>query len=1234
FGPSTPCSRVSFDLSSYDPSFPPMAVVVNDDATQRNILTGLLVKAGIEAVSFSGAEDALQALNPKVPPALIVTDLYMPGIDGWRFCRLLRSPEYAAFNTVPILVVSATFAGDYPERIAADIGADAFLTSPVEGKAFVAQALELLRGKAACRLPAILLVDDETHLAGLLAEVFIAHGYRVDTASTAREAEETFDRTTFDMAVLDYHLPDGGGDALLDHFRAKRPDCVCIMMTGDPKPELALDWMKRGAAAHLHKPFKPEFLIELCAKARRERSLLRAEELLEERTRQLRDEHARLEAILQGTRAGTWEWNVQTGHVICNERWAEIVGYTLAELSPVSIKTWEGLAHPHDIKHSRQLLERHFAGQLPYYDCTCRMRHKDGHWVWVRDHGKVTAWAKEDRPLWMSGTHIDISEHKKAEEALQIKEERLEETAHIAKVGGWEIDLRGNTVSWTAETFRIHELDLDQAPSVAKALLFYHPDDQPRVRAAVQRAVKRGEDFDFEARLVTAKKNLLWIRSIGKTVSFEGRCVGVRGMIQDITERKQMELSVQRRDALLDAAARASGLLLTSKTPAEALDLIVRLLGVSSGQDRSYYFAWQKDPLTEQVTISLQHEWVRAGIPPKPDNPPIQKLPFDQVAPYTSGRLRQGKEVCALVRDLPVTERAVLEPQGIVSLLLMPIMVDGIPEGFLGFDNCQVEYAWTSGEQAALAVVAANISDSIARWRAEESLRQSEERHRSLFMEMQEGFALHEIICDAAGRPYDYRYLDVNPAFERATGISRERWVGHTVREVLPEVEDYWIQGFGEVALTGEARTFENYVRDLNQNYQVVAYSPRRGQFAIISLNITDLKRAEEEKEKLQAQLFQAQKMESVGRLAGGVAHDFNNMLQAILGNTALALMDLPPESPLRESLEEIQKSAQRSADLTRQLLAFARKQTIAPKVLDLNDAVTGTLKMLRRLIGEGIELAWLPSPNLGLVNMDPSQVDQLLANLCVNARDAIGGGVGKVTIETADAVVDEAYMADHPEARLGAYVRLAVSDNGCGISPEVRTHLFEPFFTTKELGQGTGLGLATVYGIVKQNKGFIDVYSEQDHGTTFHVYLPRHASQIARADEELPARTPSRGHETILLVEDEPSILRISQRVLENLGYRVLAASTPGEAIRLAREHTGEIHLLMTDVVMPEMNGRDLARNLLSQYPNLKRLFMSGYTANVIAHHGVLNPGVHFLQKPYSIQTLADKVREALTWE
>jgi PAS domain S-box-containing protein len=398
------------------------------------------------------------------------------------------------------------------------------------------------------------------------------------------------------------------------------------------------------------------------------------------------------------------------------------------------------------------------------------------------------------------------------------------------------------------------------------------------------------------------------------------------------------------------------------------------------------------------------------------------------------------------------------------------------------------------------------------------------------------------------------------------------------------------------------------------------------------SRNITWRKEAEAERDKLQSQFMQVQRMESVGRLAGGVAHDFNNMLSVILGHAELMFECLPDDSSLRDDLEEIRKAADRSADLTRQLLAFARKQTVAPKVLDLNETITSMLKMLQRLIGEDIDLLWQPGALLAPVRMDPGQVDQILANLAVNARDAIGHDPGKVTIETSNACFDEAYCAEHAGFVPGDYVMLAVSDDGCGMDEETRANIFDPFFTTKGMGEGTGLGLATLYGIVKQNDGFVNCYSEAGTGTTFRLYFPALAEASTRSIAAAPGPTAmERGDETILVVEDQPALLELARQMLERLGYTVLTAGAPDEALRAARDYEHKIDLLITDVVMPEMNGRALAEHLQSIYPGLKALYMSGYTANVIAHHGVLDEGVNFIQKPFSLHDLARQVREAL---
>lgn len=399
------------------------------------------------------------------------------------------------------------------------------------------------------------------------------------------------------------------------------------------------------------------------------------------------------------------------------------------------------------------------------------------------------------------------------------------------------------------------------------------------------------------------------------------------------------------------------------------------------------------------------------------------------------------------------------------------------------------------------------------------------------------------------------------------------------------------------------------------------------------SIDISERKRAEKEKTNLRDQLYQAQKMESVGRLAGGVAHDYNNMLSVILGYTELVMEKVTAKNPLHTYLREIQSAARRSADITRQLLAFSRKQTIAPQVLDLNETVEGMLKMLRRLIGEDINLAWYPSPHLRPLFMDSSQLDQIFVNLCVNARDAIED-VGKITIETNMYTFDATYCAANEGFRPGDYVAIEVSDNGCGMDKETQSKIFEPFYTTKQKGKGTGLGLATVYGIVKQNDGFINVYSEPGHGTTFRIYFPCHEIALARAKKVTRIQPDYRGAETILLVEDEESILKMTKIMLERMGYKVLATNAPLEAIDIASNHDNKIHLLITDVVMPAMNGKDLSLKIQALHPEIKVLFMSGYTSNVIAHHDILDGGVNFIQKPFSKANLGETIRKTLDIE
>lgn len=402
-------------------------------------------------------------------------------------------------------------------------------------------------------------------------------------------------------------------------------------------------------------------------------------------------------------------------------------------------------------------------------------------------------------------------------------------------------------------------------------------------------------------------------------------------------------------------------------------------------------------------------------------------------------------------------------------------------------------------------------------------------------------------------------------------------------------------------------------------------------QFAISFVkDISGRKAAEIEKEKLQKQLLQSRRMESIGHLAGGIAHDFNNTLSVIVGNSELAMRTPKVDKSARRYLEQIQDAAYRSSELVKQLLAFARKQTIKPIVLDINDTISELLNMLHRLIGENIELTWLPSREDCRVMLDPSQIDQILANLIVNAKDAIDGE-GMITIETKRMEIKATYREKRLWLKPGNYVMLSVSDTGCGMDKETQERIFDPFFTTKAVGRGTGLGLATVYGIVKQNKGFINVYSEINHGTSFQIYIPATEISMEPIQPGSGLEKPFNGSETVLIVEDDAGILEIAEAILSEFGYTVVTAKTPHQAINMALALAPTIDLLLTDVVMPMMNGRELSKRLEEIVPGIKCLYMSGYTANVIAHHGVLNEGVNFISKPFTGNDLARKLRQAL---
>jgi PAS domain S-box-containing protein len=601
---------------------------------------------------------------------------------------------------------------------------------------------------------------------------------------------------------------------------------------------------------------------------------------------------------------------------------------------------------------------------------------------------------------------------------------------------------------------------------------------------------------------------------------------------------------------------------------------------------------------------------------------------YDTVPPPT----KLGKSCTAYVFR---TGKAMLIPQGVFedlvkqgevelvgtnspSWLGVPLRTPSETIGVLVVQHYEDEGAYTERDLEFLASVGGQIAVAIERKRAEKALRESEARQRVL---------IEQLPAVLWTTDAELRFTSALGAGLARLGLKPNQLVGMSLYEYFQtENPEFLAIAAHRRAIAGQAVTFQIEWHGGSYACHAEPLRSADGQSVgaiCMALDVTDRKQ-------LEAQLRQAQKMEAVGRLAGGIAHDFNNLLMVIQGYTELLLDRLVAGDPLRKNAQQIHDATDRAAALTRQLLAFSRKQLLAPKVLDLCLVVADMEKMLRRLIGEDIELATLTPPGLWSVKADRSQIEQVILNLAVNARDAMPRG-GKLTIETANVELDNAYARQHPLVTPGKYVMLAVTDTGCGMDAETQAHIFEPFFTTKEKGRGTGLGLATVYGVVKQSGGYVWVYSEPDKGTTFKVYLPRVEEPVSAKERQPACETPQRGSETILLVEDEKGVRDLAREFLESNGYSVLMAENGNDAIDLVQNHPGKIDLLLTDVVMPGMSGRDLAERIESLRPGIKVLYMSGYTDQAIVHHGILDSDSVLLQKPFTLTGLARKLREAL---
>jgi PAS domain S-box-containing protein len=863
-----------------------------------------------------------------------------------------------------------------------------------------------------------------------------------------------------------------------------------------------------------------------------------------------------------------------------NPAFTHAFGYTRADIP--TLAHWWPRAYP-EAEYRQQVaerwqveLDRSLRAGVPFAPLEVSLKCKDGSVKTVL----ASAAALANAP---SGNHlvvlVDITDHRRVEEALQESEENYRNLYNDGPVMLHSFDPSGRLIRvsnrWLEVLGYRREEVLGRKPTEFMTDASRKFAEDVILPAFFATGIAKGARYQFVKRsgeLVDIE--LSAVAELGPT----GEFVSSRAVLTDVTDRNRAESAVRESERRLAAIFNASPIGISVSRVADG-----KLLDVNEAAMRLYGYS-REEALGRTVT--------ELGTYAKPE---------------------QREELVRRLVEHGSIERHPLEFRR--------------RDGALGVMEVSGRILELSGEPCFVAMMV----DITEQRRAAEALRLAAAYHRSLL----EASLDPLVTIGPTGA-----ITDVNAATERATGRSRDELIGTDFSDYFSD-PDKARAGYERVFREGIARDYPLDLRHRDGHLSSVLYNASTyrdetgkviGVFAA-ARDVTDRRRAEGEKAKLEDELRQALKMESVGRLAGGVAHDFNNMLGVILGHTELAMEHVDPGQPLHEDLEEIRKAARRSADLTRQLLAFARKQTVAPVVIDLNQSVASMLKMLQRLIGENVRAELLPGADLWPVRIDPSQLDQVLANLCVNARDAIAG-VGTMTIETKNVGFAAGNSASPGEVAPGDYVRLVVRDDGCGMDEETLSHIFEPFFTTKGVGKGTGLGLATVYGIVKQNGGFIEVHSKQGVETTFAIHLPRHVDKAEGKPDAAAAPLVESGKETILVVEDEPAILKLAKRMLLKLGYVVLTASTPGEAIRVAQEHAGAIDLLVTDVIMPEMNGRELAMSLRASQPGLRSLFMSGYTADVIADQGVLEEGVHFLPKPFSQESLVARIRDALAAE
>jgi PAS domain S-box-containing protein len=874
-------------------------------------------------------------------------------------------------------------------------------------------------------------------------------------------------------------------------------------------------------------------------------------------------------------RMGSWAFHARTGRMQWSDSTCELFGIAPHEFRG-TLEHVMSFILPED----RHLIEQAHGGvtpSSPLLDVQYRIRRPDGAVRWMRTQGTATFEADGGLATRL-GMVVDITDQKRAEAELAQSVALARMASRVARIGGWTIDLPEGKLTWSDENCAIHDVPAGYQPRLEEGIDLFPAEYRDQVRALVAECAEKGTPYEFELPKYTAKGRRIWVRSIGEAVrDAQGRIVRLQGAFQDITERKQAEDAVRERDALLHIAGRMAriGGWAIERVADQAAE---RVFWTDQVYDILEFDRDMDPPLEHSLSLYLQ-PW-RDRVLDALDACWREGLPFDFEAEMSTSR---GRRLWVRVSGEAARDASgrIYRVQGAFQDLSRLKAVENA--------------ARESDERLALLVRASN--DAIWDWNVAQD---------ALWWN-----AKFEALCPPAA-----------PACAAA-------WREH----IHPDDRARVLRRIDEAMATGAETWSENY-RALRQGRHVAHVIGRgfilrnlAGEAVRMVGSVTDIS----ERMALEEQLRQSQRLESVGQLTGGVAHDFNNLLTIILGNAEMLCEELAGDPRLASLAQVTVQAAQRGADLTQRLLAFGRRQALEPQPVDANRRMAGMDAILRRALGESIQIEFAPAPDLWPALVDPAQLDNTLLNLCLNARDAMPQG-GRLRVETGNVELDPRYVRQVPDLKPGDYVMLAVSDTGTGIAPEHLGRVFEPFFTTKEKGKGTGLGLSMAYGFVKQSGGHVAIQSEPGRGTTVRLYLPR-AAQDGEARPQgagRPATPVSGGAETILLVEDDPLVREFARSQLASLGYTVLQAQDGAQALQLLAGPQ-PVDLLFTDVVMPGMSGRELAERARRQRPGLRVLYASGYPEDAIMHDGRLEAGVQLLAKPYRRDELARRIRQAL---